>query len=152
MRRYDKLVFVCTGNTLLSPIAEAIYCSKAESYMPEAISRGLVVLFEEPISPKVNLLLSKHDIKPAGHEHSIQFAKDEITENTLILTMTFPEKVQLLENFGELGQVYTLGEFAGIETDVPDPYGAEEEAYERCFEEIYERVDMTILRMEDDLE
>ncbi|MCH5267934.1 MAG: hypothetical protein J1E62_06285 [Lachnospiraceae bacterium] len=152
MRLYDKLIFVCTSNTLLSPIAEGIYCAKAESFMPEAISRGLVVLFEEPISPKVNMLLSRHDIAPVEHPQSIQFVKEDVTENTLILTMTFPEKVQLMEEFGEMDNLYTLGEFAGIETDVPDPYGAEEEAYERCFEEIYERVDMTIIRMEDDLE
>lgn len=150
MNLFDKVIFVCTGNILLSPIAEGIYRSKAASYMPEACSRGLVVLFEEPISPKVNLLLSKHNIDLVDHTQTIQLSPEEITEKTLILTMTFPEKVQLLETFGEEGQVYTLGEFAGIETDVPDPYGSEEEAYEKCFEEIQERIDLIIYRMEDE--
>lgn len=150
MNLYEKVIFVCTGNTLLSPIAEGIYRSKAAAYMPEAYSRGLVVLFEEPISPKVNLLLSKHNIALVNHTQSMQLSSEEITEKTLILTMTFPEKVQLLENFGGKGHVYTLGEFAGIETDVPDPYGSEEEAYEKCFEEIQERIDLIIYRMEDE--
>lgn len=98
MRPYDKIFFVCTSNTLLSPIAEGIYRSEAAVYMPEPYSRGLVVLFEEPISPKVNLLLSKHEMTPGNHSQSMQLQKEELTDKTLILTMTFPEKVQFLEN------------------------------------------------------
>lgn len=57
--------------------------------MPEPYSRGLVVLFEEPISPKVNLLLSKHEMTPGNHSQSMQLQKEELTDKTLILTMTF---------------------------------------------------------------
>ena len=127
MRPYDKIFFVCTSNTLLSPIAEGIYRSEAAVYMPEPYSRGLVVLFE-----------------------SMQLQKEELTDKTLILTMTFPEKVQFLETYGDGYAVYTLGEFAGVETDVSDPYGAEEEAYEKCFEEIAERIRLTIHRLEEE--
>ena len=104
MRPYDKIFFVCTSNTLLSPIAEGIYRSEAAVYMPEPYSRGLVVLFEEPISPKVNLLLSKHEMTPGNHSQSMQLQKD----------------------------------------------GAEEEAYEKCFEEIAERIRLTIHRLEEE--
>ena len=80
MRPYDKIFFVCTSNTLLSPIAEGIYRSEAAVYMPEPYSRGLVVLFEEPISPKVNLLLSKHERTPGNHSQSMQLQKEELTD------------------------------------------------------------------------
>ena len=53
---YDKVVFVCTGNTFCSPLAEAVYRSMAPTWLPSAISRGIVVLFSEPINPKVNAL------------------------------------------------------------------------------------------------
>ena len=43
-----------------------------------------------------------------------------------------------------------MGEFAGVETDVSEPYGAEEEAYEKCFEEIEERIRLTIHRLEEE--
>ena len=132
MRPYDKIFFVCTSNTLLSPIAEGIYRSEAAVYMPEPYSRGLVVLFEEPISPKVNLLLSKHEMTPGNHSQSMQLQKEELTDKTLILTMTFPEKVQFLETYGDGYAVYTLGE------------------YEKCFEEIEERIRLTIHRLEEE--
>ena len=119
-------------------------------YAGAIFERGLVVLFEEPISPKVNLLLSKHEMTPGNHSQSMQLQKEELTDKTLILTMTFPEKVQFLETYGDGYAVYTLGEFAGVETDVSDPYGAEEEAYEKCFEEIAERIRLTIHRLEEE--
>ena len=98
----------------------------------------------------VNLLLSKHEMTPGNHSQSMQLQKEELTDKTLILTMTFPEKVQFLETYGDGYAVYTLGEFAGVETDVSDPYGAEEEAYEKCFEEIEERIRLTIHRLEEE--
>ena len=66
------------------------------------------------------------------------------------LLMIYFLKVQFLETYGDGYAVYTLGEFAGVETDVSDPYGAEEEAYEKCFEEIEERIRLTIHRLEEE--
>lgn len=148
MKRYDKVIFICTGNTFLSPVAEGIYRAKAPVWMPEPYSRGLVVLFEEPISPKVNLLLSQHELPPSDHIQSRQMEREDISEVTLILTMTLSEKVQFLEEFGDTGKVYTLGEYTGVETDVSDPYGAEDEAYENCFEDLSQRVELVIARLE----
>lgn len=148
MIRYDKIIFVCTGNTFMSPVAEAIYREKAPVWMPTPYSRGLVVLFQEPISPKVNLLLSKHEIQASDHAQSKQLEAEEITESTLLLTMTLSEKVQLMEEFGTEGHIYTMGEYTGEETDVTDPYGTEDEQYEKCFEELFGRIDLVIEKMD----
>lgn len=142
--KYDKIIFVCTRNTFLSPLAEAIFRTKTLDQMPLPYSRGLVVLFEEPINPKVNLLLSKYNIPISNHEQSRQLESSDISENTLVLTMTLSEKVQLMEDFGDIGHVYTLGEYTGEETDVVDPYGEGEDGYVRCCEELLQRIDLLI--------
>ena len=59
MRPYDKIFFVCTSNTLLSPIAEGIYRSEAAVYMPEPYSRGLVVFIRRCVAKEVTLLRKK---------------------------------------------------------------------------------------------
>ncbi len=146
--KYDKIIFICTRNTFLSPLAEAIFRAKAPVEIPEQCSRGLVVLFEEPINPKVNLLLSKYQIPVSNHGQSKQIEEADITEDTLALTMTLSEKIQLLETFGSRGNIYTLGEYTGEETDVSDPYGEGEEGYIQCCEDLLRRIDLMVKRLQ----
>lgn len=146
--KYDKIIFICTRNTFLSPLAEAIFRAKATVEIPEQCSRGLVVLFEEPINPKVNLLLSRYQMPVSNHGQSKQIEEADITEDTLALTMTLSEKIQLLETFGSRGNIYTLGEYTGEETDVSDPYGEGEEGYIQCCEDLLRRIDLMVKRLQ----
>lgn len=143
MKRYQKIIFLCTSNTFLSPLAETLYRLYAGEEMPEALSRGLVVLFSEPISPKINVALSQHENSVCSHQNSQQLIQEDITPDTLLLTMTFSEKITLMENFSQKN-VYTLGEFVGEDTDIADPYGGEEEQYGKCYEDIERRVKRVI--------
>ncbi len=147
MKRYDQIIFVCTSNTLLSPAAEGIYRNNASEWMPKAISRGLVVLFEEPIHPKCNVLLTKNGFSISGHSQSRQLTKEDITDNSLILTMTLSEKVKLIEELGHEKNVYTIGEFVGEDTDITDPSGGEEEKYKECFDGLMLRVNKMIQKI-----
>lgn len=148
MKRYDQVVFVCTTNTFLSPIAEGIYRNNSPDWMPKGSSRGLVVLFEEPINPKCNVLLTQNGYAISGHSQSRQLEKEELTENSLILTMTLSEKVKLIEAFEHEKNVYTIGEFVGEDTDIADPAGSEEERYKECFDELALRVNKVIQKLE----
>ena len=149
MKRYDQIVFVCTSNTLLSPIAEGIYRKNSLDWMPKGISRGLIVLFEEPINPKVNVLLMQNGFPISGHRQSRQLKKGDITEDTLVLTMTLSEKVRLIEEYATEKNIYILGEFVGEDTDILDPGGAEEEKYKECFDELFFRVNKVIQKIEE---
>lgn len=149
MKRYEQVVFVCTSNTFLSPLAEGIYRKNSLDWMPKAISRGLVVLFEEPINPKCNVLLTQNGFMISGHMQSKQFLKEELTKEMLILTMNLGEKVKLIEEIGYADNVYTLGEFVGEDTDIVEPGGGEEEKYKECFEELQLRVNKVIQKIEE---
>lgn len=149
MKRYDQIVFVCTTNTLLSPMAEGIYRNNSPDWMPKGISRGLVVLFEEPINPKCNVLLTQNGYTISGHSQSRQLSKEDLTEEALILTMTLSEKVKLIEAFEHEKNVYTIGEYVGEDTDMADPGGSEEEKYKECFDELVFRVNKVIRKLEE---
>lgn len=149
MKDYDQVLFVCTANTFLSPIAEEIYRHNAPDWMPKGISRGLVVLFEEPINPKCNLLLTKNDFDISGHNQSRQLKKEDLTEDALILTMTLGEKVKLIEEFEHENNVYTIGEFVGEDTDLVVPGSGEDEKYKECFEELVMRVNKVIEKLQE---
>ena len=48
--KYRRVIFVSTDNTCLGPAAESIFNRIAGGREIEAISRGLVVLFPEPMN------------------------------------------------------------------------------------------------------
>lgn len=147
MKHYSQIVFVCVSNTLLSPIAEGIYRNNSPEGMPKVMSRGLVVLFEEPINPKCNVLLTQNGYTISGHSQAKQLTAEDITEETLLLTMTLSEKVKLIEEFGHDEDVYTIGEFVGEDTDMIDPEGSEEEKYKECFDKLALRVKKVIQKL-----
>lgn len=131
----NTLIFVCTGNTCRSPMAEIIYSSMKMDDDIKVMSRGLVVHFPEPINPKAVNVLINHGLMP--NEHVARPFKDsETDENTLILTMTQSQKKILEDDHGINSRVYALKEYAGETGDVVDPYGGSIVEYEECFGEI----------------
>ena len=91
---FQRILFLSKENTILSPMAEWIMKSILMDKSKEILSRGLVVLFEEPQNKKVTDLLTVHGI-PCEEKLSREFSEEEVDEHTLILTMNFPEMEKL---------------------------------------------------------
>lgn len=149
MERYKKIIFVCTGNTCRSPMAEAIYKSLDKVSNRDVISRGLVVLFSEPINPKAEIVLNKHELELHNHMAKGLKAAD-IDENTLILTMTANQKKKVLDSFPDVKEIYTIKEFAGELGDVVDPYGGSLLEYEECYVELARLVKKSIYKLNEE--
>lgn len=150
MSKYNKLIFVCTGNTCRSPMAEAIYKRMNNASDIEVCSRGLVVLFPEPLNPKTEIVLKKHELELNNHEAKGLDASD-IDDNTLILTMTAAHKKKVAELFPEAKEVYTIKEYAGEIGDVVDPYGGTLIDYEDCYSELGRLVKKTIYKLSEEI-
>ncbi len=115
MADYSKVIFVCKENVSLSPMAEWVMKSILMDRSKEIVSRGLVVLFPEPRNLKVTEVLSRHGV-PCEEQVSQEFVPEEADGDTLVITMNFPEKVKLVEDFAlPDDRVYTLKEFVDEE-------------------------------------
>ena len=98
--KYKKVIFVCNDNTCRGPMAEVIFKRLSVEMGIEAVSRGIVVLFPQPSNPKAEMVLRNHELLLENHT-SRRIEKEDITEDTLILTMTEKEKKSVLEKLEE---------------------------------------------------
>lgn len=144
--KYERVVFICTENTCGSPIAETLFQSMCNQEDIYCISRGLIVLFSEPMNPKVEAVLYNHGLQIAGHTTK-QFRSHEADENTLVLTMTEHQKKKVIEDFFVTENVYTIKEYVGEFGDVIDPYGGSMLQYEECYEELARLVKKTVYQI-----
>jgi hypothetical protein len=129
-------------------MAETIYKSLTENENIPAISRGLVVLFSEPVNEKAVSVLENHGLTCAV-EFSKELTKEDITENALILTMTDKQKKQAIDKYEIENNIFSIKEFNGEEGEVKDPYGGTLVDYEECYNELLRLIKKTIYKLDE---
>ncbi len=142
MKHYDKLIFVSESDTSTSPMAEAIL---QQIFLLEDIlitSKGLVVLFPEPINPKAEAVLVSHSLSMKDHV-SEQLTEDDFDDRTLILTMDEALMNRLLKDHERAKNVFTLASYIQADEDISDPYGGSLADYNR----VYEMLRVYVLRL-----
>jgi tRNA threonylcarbamoyl adenosine modification protein (Sua5/YciO/YrdC/YwlC family) len=136
-----QILFVCTGNTCRSPIAE--YLAKNIITKKELKFRVASAGFTAdgmPISENSNYVLALHGIDAS--EHISTLLNEEILRKSwLVLTMTANHKNKILQLYlASASKVYTLSEYADSNNDITDPFGKDIEYYKNTFEEINEKI------------
>ena len=131
--KYKKIIFVCRDNSTLSPLAEAIFKNICKDKDLEIESRGLVVLFEAPINPKITVVLGSHGIENC-RERTKALAESDCTGGTLVLAMNEKSAMLCNERFPML-KITTVYDYVN-EKEPEDPYGGTLIDYEKCFSEM----------------
>ena len=133
-----KIIFLSTNNTCRSFIAESVlrkYLKDAHRRDIQVESKGLVVLFPEPVHTKAADLVRKSGIEIIDFKAS-QLTQEDVETSDLILTMNDKQKEKVLEDYHGYKEVATINEYANDEGAVIDPYGMDDEDYEHCFVQI----------------
>jgi protein arginine phosphatase len=140
----EKILFVCTGNTCRSPMAEAILRSKNIPGV-EVKSAGVFAVGGNVAAPNAVEVLAENEID-LNHQ-STQLSKEEVDWATLVLTMTEDHKEAVLNRFPNAkDKTFTLGEFAGEVDygDISDPYGGSMEIYRAAFKQIKKAIEKSV--------
>ena len=131
------ILFVCTGNTCRSPMAEALYKHMTGK---DASSAGLSAPFGAKASDYAVSIMEKMGINIKNHA-SRQIDYQMLETADAVITMTETQKAMLLYSVPEFEyKLFTLYEWAGKKGDVKDPFGGSEVVYEECAKELEELI------------
>ena len=144
-----NILFVCTGNTCRSPMAEVLLRDMAARRgLEERILVQSAGIYPVPGDPAtagaIYAVKTLRGLDLRGHAARLLEAS-HLKEATYVLAMTRRHVESIQDAFPDLSdRVLTLKEFVGYDarnTDISDPYGSSDENYLACAREIMDALE-----------
>lgn len=138
MSKFRKIIFLDEGNTILSPLAEGLMrlkLAKRGKSDIQVASRGSVVLFPEPVNPKIVEIAQIHGIHLLNYK-AREIKESDFSESTLILTMDEMDKNRLYQKYKSAVNVFSIKSYLEKQGDLFPPIGGSIEEYANVCREL----------------
>ncbi len=133
---YRRIIFVGENNICSSFMCEVILrglLDRKGITGIEVLSRGLVVLFSEPVAPMAADTLTRHGYVIEDFR-SAQLTEEDMEEASLVLTMHEEQADRIRQDYHSSTTCMSLSTFLDLDASIPDVSGGTREEYDSCFE------------------
>lgn len=140
----NRILFVCTGNTCRSPMAEAMLKSMD---IPGVEVKSAGIYAENGGNASVNAMKVLDEFNIPHQHQSTQLNEELVIWSDYILTMTEGHKQAVAGRYPRaIEKTFTLKEFAKMDSygDIADPYGGSVETYRTTFLQMKEAIEKIV--------